>query len=106
MSTDRDELPSVVMPEHVYVPVADLDPDAGPRIQARELPDGEVAALAYTTLEELVTCAGEHQPWVLMPSRRLAALRPQLGFDRIVLDLQVPVSEWHDETAGGNDGRG
>lgn len=106
MSTDRDDLPRVVMPEQVYVPVADLDPDAEPRLQARVLDGGEVAAIAYSTLDELVACAGEHQPWVLMPSRRLAALRPHLGFDRIVLDLQIPVSEWHDEATGGNDGRG
>ncbi|MGH4019635.1 MAG: SAV_915 family protein [Pseudonocardiaceae bacterium] len=101
-------MPQVPMPGHVYVPVAEVDAEmTETRFEGRQLPGGEVAALAYSTLEELVARTGEQQPWILLPSERLLALQQQLGFDRVVLDLEVPEEQRHGATEeDGRHGRG
>lgn len=83
-------LPPVRLPEQVYVPVARADPDAGEvRFELRRAADGEVIAPVYSSLDAMIHCCGDYQPWLLLPARRLVALQCDLGVDRIVLDLAL-----------------
>lgn len=92
METDRlAGLPDAVLPDEVYVPVEAVHEGmTGVNFELRHFPNGEVAALAYTSHLRLVNCCGDDQPWVLMPSERLLALQSQLRFHRVILDLDLP----------------
>ncbi len=89
-------MPQVEVPAHVYVPVAEVDPEmTETRFELRQLPGGEVAVPAYSSLDQLVACTGDRQPRILLPRERLLALRERLGFRRLVLDLELPDEQRH-----------
>lgn len=89
-------LPPVRLPEQVYVPVVTADPHADEtRFELRQAGDGEVLAPAYSSLDTIIDCCGDYQPWVLLPAHRLLELQRELGVDRIVLDLSLPPAERH-----------
>lgn len=89
-------LPPVRLPEQVYVPVAAADPDADEvRFELRRTSDGEVLAPVYSSLDTVIHCCGDYQPWVLLPAQRLLGLQQELGIDRIVLDLGLAQNQRH-----------
>jgi hypothetical protein len=54
--------------------------------------DGRVAILAYSALDRLIACCGEHQPWAVMPTAALDAVRDEVAFDVIALDVEMPAA--------------
>ncbi len=97
-------LPPVRLPEQVYVPVAEADPEADEiRFELRRAADGEVLAPVYSSLAAMIHCCGDYQPWLLLPAQRLVELQREFGADRIVLDLSLAEDQrrgpegWSDE---------
>ena len=89
-------LPPVRLPEQVYVPVAEVNPDADEtQFELRRTADGELLALVYSSLATVIHCCGDYQPWLLFPAQRLVELLRELGVDRIVLDLSLAQSQRH-----------
>ncbi|MGH4016904.1 MAG: SAV_915 family protein [Pseudonocardiaceae bacterium] len=94
-------LPPVRLPEQVYVPVAKADLDADEvRFELRQAADGEVLAPVYSSLDTMVHCCGDYQPWLLLPAQRLVELQRQFGVDRIVLDLSLAHGQRHGPEGG------
>lgn len=56
-----------------------------------KLGDGRVVLLAYTALDRFVEAWGEHQPWLLLETRRVEEVRRVKHFDLKMLDVVVPV---------------
>lgn len=80
----------------VYVPTQRVRPgDAEANVELRHLQDGQLALLAYSTLDRLVDCCGEFQPWALLPSVHVEELRQTTGFDVIVIDTPIPAELQH-----------
>jgi CTP:molybdopterin cytidylyltransferase MocA len=52
--------------------------------------DGRTAVLAYSALDRLIACCGEHQPWAVLPTAGLEAMRGEVAFDVVALDVDVP----------------
>lgn len=100
-SADFADLPDVALPDHVYVPVAEVHQDmTETTFELRELPGAEVALVVYSSLDELVARCGEHQPWILLPGDRLDDVRQRVHFDRIVLDLELGADQRHQGESG------
>jgi hypothetical protein len=64
-------------------------------IEMRELEDGRVALMAYTSLDRLARCCGDQQPWVLFKTESLGELRRDSPYDVVVLDQALPVDLRH-----------
>lgn len=97
MSTEYlSALPPVRMPEQVFVPVAEADLDAEQtRLELRRSAEGEVVALVYSSLDSMIHCCGDYQPWLLIPAQRVMELQREFGVDRIVLDLCLTEDQRH-----------
>ena len=78
-------------------PVAANDDRAWPEL--RTLTDGRLALLAYTSVAELVTACGRHQPWIGVPATWLARMRENCGFETVALNLEVPPELRHQQAA-------
>ena len=78
-------------PPVLYVPCVDhvTDPD-DLEVEYRTTADGREAILVYSALDRLHRCAGEHQPWFLMPTVKLDELYQVRPFDLVLLDVVVP----------------
>ena len=64
------------LPPMVYLPAQRIvNGEDEAQLELRRLVDGRLAAVAYTTLQRLVQCCGENQPWVLLATRALAEYR-------------------------------
>jgi hypothetical protein len=89
-------LPPIRMPEQVFVPVTEADLDADEtRLELRQSADGEVVAPVYSSLESMIHCCGDYQPWLLLPAQRVIELQQEFGVDRIVLDLSLTEGQRH-----------
>ncbi len=86
-------------PPVVYVPcerVPDGDSDLhdgseqGLVVDTRQTKEGKTALLVYSALDRLVDCCGEHQPWIVMPTRNLDKVDKAVGLDMILLDINIP----------------
>lgn len=97
MSTESfSALPPIRMPEQVYVPVAEADLGADETLlELRQSADGEVIAVVYSSLESMIHCCGDYQPWLLLPAQRMVELQQHFGVDRIVLDLSLAERQRH-----------
>jgi hypothetical protein len=85
-SSDQKTFPPVV-----YVPCEQSgNGDEDLRIDLRRTGDGRSALLVYSALDRLVSCCGEYQPWVVMPTAKLDAMAEHARFDMILLDLEIP----------------
>jgi hypothetical protein len=66
------------------------DDDTGAAIELRRTDDGRTALVAYSALDRLVDCCGEHQPWILVRTEHLPKIHEARPYDLIVLDTPLP----------------
>jgi hypothetical protein len=59
-------------------------------IELRRTPDGRTALIAFTALDRLIECCGEHQPWILVKTEHLPKIHAARPYDLIVLDSPLP----------------
>lgn len=87
------------LPPALYLPTSPVAPTTdggtGANIELRHTPDGRVALVAFTSLEKLVECCGEHQPWLVLDTAHLPMLHQVNPYDVIVLDTELPVELRH-----------
>lgn len=80
-----------LVPPVVYVPAAQVGPDAGEaRVRLLTLSDGRQVLPAYTSLDRLIDACGDDQPWILVPATTVDEQRERIGFDVAVLDAELP----------------
>lgn len=99
---DADE--SWHLPERVCVP-ARPDTSHGTLLDVRELTDGRLALPVYSSMEQLIACCGAAQPWLMLLAGRLPAVQRTVGFDVLLLDVDLPPElrrsgddpQWHDD---------
>lgn len=78
-------------PPVVYVPCSPRDPgDEELSVDLRRTREGKLALLVYSALDRLVTCCGEQQPWVVLPTADLEEIREKTDFELILLDIEIP----------------
>lgn len=71
----------------MYVPLRDADPAATQTVvQLHVLDDGTPVVPVFTDRARLAAACGDLQPWMLIPVERLVELRPQLGFELLLVD--------------------
>lgn len=81
----------ITFPPVVYVPCSPLNPaDDELSVDLRRTRDGKLALLVYSALDRLVTCCGEQQPWVVLPTANLEKIRENADFELILLDIEIP----------------
>jgi hypothetical protein len=89
----------VALPPVVYLPVAHVPDDATEgQAELRRLDDGRLAVMAYTSLDRLIDCCGEQQPWLLVRVAALSELRTQSGYAVVALDVPLPEELRHGGT--------
>lgn len=85
-----------VVPPVVYVPTQRVRPDdTETTLELRKLDDGQLALMAYTSLDRLVDACGEFQPWALVPTPQVEQIRAMSGFDVVALDVALPLELRH-----------
>lgn len=78
-------------PPVVYVPCSSTEPQDGQlSLDLRQLEDGRTALPVFSSTESLVRCCGPNQPWVAMPSDKLDGLDNLIGYDGLLLDVEIP----------------
>lgn len=92
------------IPPALYLPSTGASNTRGAEIELRQMRDGRVALLAYTTLDRLARCLGPNQPWVLYPTENLDQLEAVQSYDVIYLDTPVPRNLWHQTKDDNRDG--
>jgi hypothetical protein len=70
-----------------------LGQDEQIRPELRRTADGRLALPAYTSLDRLLACCGDHQSWVLVPTDWFERIREECGVEVIALNVALPV-EW------------
>lgn len=87
------------LPPALYLPTGSTGPTTdggtGAAIELRHTPDGRIALVAFTALDRLVDCCGEHQPWILVNTEHLPKIHQVNPYDVIVLDSELPVELRH-----------
>ncbi|WP_158892034.1 SAV_915 family protein [Amycolatopsis anabasis] len=78
------------LPPVVYLPTAAHPRNSENAVELRQLDDGRKALLAYSALDRLVKCCGDHQPWALVDTEHLPALYAAQPYDVIYLDYDLP----------------
>ena len=77
----------MTLPETVWVPSARVQPgDEDVQLVLRQVAPDLVVLPAYSSLEELVRCCGDDQPWVALPGKVADAVTTQVGAQAVVLD--------------------
>lgn len=77
-------------PPMVYVPCVVSEDEEGVAPDLRQMRDGRHALIVYSALDRLVQCAGQQQPWVVVPAAKLDELDQETPFDVILLDVLIP----------------
>lgn len=77
------------LPPVFYVPCGRLTSE-GRQFHLQQTADGSLALLAYTALDRLFRCMGDHQRWVLVPAEELERLHAELRSDVVAIDAWVP----------------
>lgn len=87
------------LPPALYLPTGPVsgttDGGTGANIELRRTPDGRVALVAFTALDRLIDCCGEHQPWIMINTEHLPKIHQVNPYDVIVLDSELPVELRH-----------
>ncbi len=82
------------LPPALYLPTGPAAPEsadtASANIELRRTPDGRTALVAFTALDRLIDCCGEHQPWILVNTEHLPKIHAATPYDLIVLDSPLP----------------
>ncbi len=95
----------VILPPLLHVPIREAYPAAVRTIvELRVLPDGTRMLPVYTDRARLLASCGDGQPWMLIPSIRLDALHTVLGFDQIMVNVELPELERRTTTEEGGNG--
>ncbi|WP_338601547.1 SAV_915 family protein [Saccharopolyspora sp. SCSIO 74807] len=82
------------LPETVYLPSERVtDRNAEVTLELRATGQGQIAMLAFTSLEELVAGCGNAQPWVSVRGHQVDELRSLSGADVVVWDSALPYEE-------------
>lgn len=79
----------------VYLPVESADPEAEAVLELRPTEDGQTVMLACSSLDQLVTCCGEYQPWIAMPASAVPGLIANAGADGVVWDQPLSPAQRH-----------
>lgn len=69
--------------------------DAEARVELRENESGQLVMLAYSNHEQLVTGAGEAQPWIAVPTDRVWQVQQECGADVVLWDVELPPEMQH-----------
>ncbi|WP_019855389.1 SAV_915 family protein [Actinopolyspora mortivallis] len=86
-----------VEPPQAYLPSKRvLKEDTEVTFDLRGLADGRLAVLAYSSLDSLVACCGELQPWASLPKDRVEEVRRRSGADLVIWDAQLPEEQRND----------
>lgn len=89
------------LPPVVYVPSQQMAPgETELNLELRYLTGGEVAVLAYTSLDRLVAACGNAQPWALLGSEQVWELRDNGTVDVIAVDPEIPAELRRDVDPG------
>lgn len=89
------------VPPVVYVPAQRVqEGDSETTLELRQLTDGTLVLLGYTSLDRLVAACGEYQPWALITAPQLEQLQPHAGFQTVVLDADLPEELRHSAPEG------
>jgi hypothetical protein len=84
------------LPATLYLPTgAHADGNAAASIELRRTEDGQTALVAFSTLDQLTDCCGEHQPWVLVSTKQLPKIHAARPYDVIVLNSPLPSGPRH-----------
>lgn len=82
--------------EAAFVPSQRLrDGDAEVTLELRQTEDGQLAMLAYSSLELLVDGCGQAQPWVAVPTDRVDGLASQGGAETVLWDVGLTPEQRH-----------
>jgi hypothetical protein len=89
-----------VLGDLAYVPTeVELSPgDENATLKLATTTDGELVALAYSSLEELVRCCGDRHPWVAFQAERINALPGVAGADVLLWNEELPPELRRDTT--------
>lgn len=80
-----------VFPPVVYVPCSAVaERDDSISVDLRHTRDGRRALLVYSAMDRLVSCCGDDQPWVVMPTASLEQVRWETDTELILLDVVIP----------------
>lgn len=113
---DTEVAPAVITGESVeqhaghlgavaYVPVEEeLAPgDENAVLKLSRTSIGQLAALAYSSLERLVHCCGDRQPWVAFRTERIDALPSVAGADVLLWNEELPAEQRRDADGSGSE---
>jgi len=75
----------------VYLPAQRVVPPGQPApVEIRVLEDGTRAMLAYSTLDQLIACCGEYQPWAKVRGCDIHDIQDQGDADVVLWDHALP----------------
>src|SRR5690606_4047664 len=80
--------------------------DEGPDVELRELDDGSLALLAYTSLQALTERAGPRQPYIQVLPSAIEDIRYALGADVVLWDVALDGAVQHHVLIDEGDGHG
>lgn len=98
-ATTAEPVPSASSSEEVtpvYVPTNSTSPEQGrAELALRYTTDGELALLVYSSLDVLVQCCGEHQPWIAVPATHVSGIATTAEAETVLVDTAIPQQQWH-----------
>lgn len=59
-------------------------------MEMRTLPDGRLALMVYTSLQQLTNCCGPKQPWIALDDRGLSEVQALTGYNLVMVDVRIP----------------
>lgn len=84
----------------VFVPTREMQRgDSQFLVEMRHLQDGRLALLTYSSLDELVECCGDLQPWVQLPADRVEEIRGVAGAEVVVMNQALDPAQRYDAEA-------
>jgi hypothetical protein len=90
----------------VFVASKPLNPgDREVTLELRPTNDGQLAIMAFSSLETLVAGAGPQQPWIAVPPDKVEELISRSNADGVLLDMVIPPSLWHGPAEGTQDAK-
>lgn len=86
----------------MYVPSERLEPGATEvTVELRRTDDARLAVLAYSSLQSLVECCGESQPWVSLPPEKITEVVGESQADVVLWDSHLPGEQRRDTVESG-----
>jgi hypothetical protein len=83
-------------PPILYLPCTEQHAsDGNITVELRQTRDGRMALMAYSALDRLMSCCGDAQPWVVVPTTNLDKLQQAQPFELVLLDVTIPEEHRH-----------